>query len=161
MPEIDEEYQKLKAEYAEQFAMRAAGAAMQLKTYTILLSEFENDWSGMGCISYDKDWTNKNAYVDNVHDQAARSSSSIERWKAGKLESQAVVDDAAKSIACVREVKHRQILELRYLDLLSWKQVARAVDLSESAVMHMRVPALASLYDYIPIEYKMPKHDAV
>jgi len=156
-----EEYEKLKAEYAEKFAERAAGAAMQLRMYDILIHDMEADCSGVSGVSYDKAGNNPNAYVDGVHDQSIRMSSSLERWRAGRKEAKAVVDAAARSIAKVEDARCRQVLELKYLDGFSWKQVAKAVDCSESSAKHMRVKALAMLYDCMPEQFKLPSYDAV
>lgn len=160
LDDIGVEYEKLKAEYAEKYAERAAGAAMQLKTYEILISELERDCSGISGIRYDKVGASCNAYVDVVHDQAMRSSSSLKRWKAGAEEARAVVGEAAEAIGKVGDARYRQVLELRYLDGFGWKQVAAATGYSLSSVMHMKSSALACLHDCMPIQYRLPRHDA-
>lgn len=155
------EYEKLKAEYAEKFAEKAAGAARQLRTYEILIAELEKDRSGVSGVSYDKVGSNPNAYVDGVHDQMLKSSSSLMRWREGKRSSEAVVRAAARAIARVQEAKYRQVLELKYLDGFGWKQVGVAVGYSTSTVMHMKVPALACLHDVMPEQYRIPGYEAL
>lgn len=154
------EYERLKAEYAEIYARKIAGAAMQLKTYEILLSEFERDRSGIGCVRYDKAGSNPNAYIDGVHDQAVRSSTSLARWADSREEAKSVVDEAKSAIIAVDEAKYRQILELRYLDLMSWKEISAVTGYSTSALSHMKVPALAKLHDVMPLQYRLPKYDS-
>ena len=154
------EYDKLKAEYAELFAMKAAGASKRLRMYEILISDAERDCSGVGGVNYDKVGSNPNAYVDGVHDQAMRTSSSMERWKSGRREAKALVDAAARAISKVQEPAYRQILELRYLDCFGWKQVAMLAGCSTSTAMHMRLPALASLHDCMPEQFRVPGYDA-
>ena len=155
-----DEYAALKAEYAERFMDEAAGAASQLRTYDVLIADVERDCSGVGGVSYDKVGSNPNAYVDNVHDQAMRVASSLQRWKDGRKAAYAVVAAAVRSISCMQDAKRRQILELRYLDGFTWKQVGNAVGLSESHVKHLHPHALVDLYDYIPTKFKIPAYDA-
>ena len=155
------EYAKLKAEYAEQFAELAAGAAMQLRTYDILISDAEHDCSGISGVSYDKIGSNPNTYVDGVHDQSMRMSSSIERWREGRKGAKLLVDSAVRAISKVGNAKYRQVLELKYIDGFSWKQVADAIGYSVSAVKHMKVPALAMLHDVMPEQFRIPEYDAV
>jgi len=157
---VEEEYAKLKAEYARQFVEEAAGAAEQLRVYDVLISDAERDCSGIGGVSYDKAGTNPNAYVDGVHDQAMRMSSSLARWRDGRKSAAAVVDAASRAIANVPDVKSRQLLELRYLDGFSWKHVASTMALSESRVKHMRFDALVSLHDFMPERFRLPSYDA-
>ena len=158
--EASGEYEKLKAAYAEKYAEKTAGAAARAKTYGILIRELERDCSGLSGVAYDGIGYSPNVYVDGVHDQAIRSSSSLERWKVGKEEAEKDLAEASEAIKAVGNDCYRLILELKYLDLLEWKAIASAIGYSVSTAMHMKQPALAALHDVMPVEYRIPIYKA-
>lgn len=158
---VDGEFAKVKAEYAEKFADRVAGAASKLRMYDILLADAEENYGGVGGVRYDGLVQGSGVYVDAVHDRALRMSSSIKRWRESRKKAAFVVDAAARAFENVDDAKCHQILELKYLDGFSWRQVGDAMGYSQSTVMHLKVTALSKLYDVMPDQFKMPDHKAI
>ena len=69
-------------------------------------------------------------------------------------------DEARRCLESMGGVES-DLLRLRYLLAMSWKQVAASVNYSESWAKHLEPDALFCFYDYMPAYRRDPKHPSL
>lgn len=158
--EAESECDRLRYEAAVAYLERVADARKAAAAYRRCIADADN-MLAPGGVDNSRTKVRTPLDTDGVHRTAERHSRSLERWKRGLAECEAIADDASERISAIDSPGLRMLLELRYLDGMTWRQTAATMELAQSTCKAKLRNACLALYPHIPTEYRIPHHQAL
>ena len=115
---------------AKQYLRQIEKATATIEAYARRREELEARAQGIGAIRYDKDRV-QTSPRDTLPDAVIKLIELDARYMAAILNEQLFKADAMRRIAALKNPKHIKVLELRYVDCLTWEAVAEAMGYKE------------------------------
>ena len=99
--------------------------------------------------------------VDRLADTIVKLDEARTHWEANLAAYTDEATDAARRISQLEDAAERAALLLHYVDGKTWERVCVQLDYSYDGIMDVRKRAVLHVYDFMPTQWRDPRHSAI
>lgn len=157
---MTEEFDRYRHDLASAYLEHVKSIAMEVKCLEERIDEYRERMCFVKGASYDG-MPHSAPYPDAIPDAVAKLHDMVAEYCSKLADYAEEQRDAGDALANLSRTEYRVALSKHYLRCVPWEQVCVDMGYTWDGMMSLRRKAVAELYDYVPLEWRDPRHRAI